>query len=181
MKRFAIWPVPVFSILLALLVGAQQPPVPSIQPTAEETRRIQSKIDELDGMVRNLKARRADDDLLADIEIYAKAGRMLLEFPEDFFTQQGIDHTLTVLDTGMERARELQNGKSPWIAAAKDSWLPLRSRWLGSAIRLENSRFVRRQSAGPALRLDARARGEAHRSGFSIFVSKSSGFEAARR
>ncbi len=70
-------------------------------------------------MVRNLKARRTDDDLLSDIEIYAQAGRMLLEFPEDFFTQQGIDRTLTVLDTGIARAKELQNGKSPWISGPR--------------------------------------------------------------
>lgn len=90
-----------------------------MQPTADEKRQIQAKVDELDAMVRNLKARHLNADLTADVEVYAKAGRILLEFPEDFFTQDGINHSLTVLDIGLERARQLQNGQSPWMTAAR--------------------------------------------------------------
>lgn len=69
-------------------------------------------------MVRNLETHNASEDLTADVGGYAKAGRILLEFPEDFFTQDGINHALTVLDTGLERAHQLQNGQSPWMTPA---------------------------------------------------------------
>ena len=107
-------------IALLLPVLAQRPQAPPpIKPTAEETQRIQAKTDELAALIRNLKSRHADADLLADVAVYEKAGRMLLEFPEDFFTQAGIDHTLAVLDTGLERARKLQSGQSPWTTGAR--------------------------------------------------------------
>ena len=112
------------AILCALLsVAAAQPPrtppVPSIDPKPEEKQAIQAKTDEIAKIVRELKARRADADLIADVEVYEKAGRMLLEFPEDFFTQDGINHTLAALDTGLERGRQLQRGESPWLAGRR--------------------------------------------------------------
>src|SRR5204863_7179410 len=102
-----------FAICLPLL--AQQAPRPSITPTADDTARVQSKTAELEAMVRSMRAGHADPDLLADVEVYAKAGRMLLECPDEYFTQDGINHALAVLDTGLDRARELQNGRSPWM------------------------------------------------------------------
>ena len=125
MKRLALFSLTAVMALL-LRAAAQQPAArapqkggrgqaPPVQPTGDEKRQIQSKIDELDSLVRNLKARHAQEDLVADVEVYAKAGRWLLEFPEDFFTQDGIDHALAVLDTGLDRARQLQSGQSPWL------------------------------------------------------------------
>ena len=73
------------------------------------------KTDEIAKIVRDLKGRRADDDLVADVEVYGKAGRMLLEFPEDFFTQDGINHALTVLDTGLD-------GRGSCRAANRPGW-----------------------------------------------------------
>lgn len=64
--------------------------------------------------VRALKARRGEEDLVADVEVYEKAGKWLLEFPEDFTNVQDVTYTLAVLDRGMERARLLQNGQAPW-------------------------------------------------------------------
>ncbi len=65
-------------------------------------------------MVKGLKANHADPDLMADVEVSAKAGRFLLEFPDQFSTQNGINHSIVVLDTGIESARQLQKGQSPW-------------------------------------------------------------------
>src|ERR1700730_13632685 len=101
--RFAAFSVA--AVALGLVLVAQQPPAaqkkapppPPVQPTAEETRQIQARVDEISSAVRDLKAHGADADLVADVEIYASAGRLLLEFPEDFFTQDGINHTLAVL------------------------------------------------------------------------------------
>src|ERR1700730_4989050 len=95
------------AVALGLMLVAQQPPAtqkkapppPPVKPTTEETRQIQTRVDEIGGAVRDLKARGADADLVADVEIYASAGRLLLEFPEDFFTQDGINHTLWITDT----------------------------------------------------------------------------------
>jgi len=76
--------------LVCTVAFAQTSQQPSIKPTAEETRQIQAKTDELDVLVQKLKTKRGNEDLVADVEVYVKAGRMLLEFPEDFFTQDGI-------------------------------------------------------------------------------------------
>src|SRR5258705_4037867 len=121
MKTIAVLSLSVLAVVaLVAQVGQQPPPpqkkgpAPSIQPTAEDKRQVQAKVDEIDNLVRALKAKRADADLLADVEIYASAGRLLLEFPEDFFTQDGINHAQAVLDTGIQRARQLQSGQSPW-------------------------------------------------------------------
>ncbi|MEO7145910.1 MAG: hypothetical protein ABI165_20645 [Bryobacteraceae bacterium] len=105
----------------ALPLAAQRPPVPSVRPTPRETRQIQTKIDALAAIVRDLKSRRINDDLIADVEVYEKAGRFLLEFPEDFFTQDGINHALSVLDTGLERAHQLQSGESPWTSGVRQT------------------------------------------------------------
>ena len=69
--------------------------------------------------MQDLKAKHADPDLTGDVEVYAKAGRILLEFPDQFFTQNGIDHALAVLDTGAERAKELATGKPSWTTTRK--------------------------------------------------------------
>jgi pimeloyl-ACP methyl ester carboxylesterase len=89
---------------------------PPIVPKQEELRLIQSKTEDLEAAIRALKARKVDGTLLADVDIYAKSGRFLLEFPETFFVQEGIDQAVRVLDEGIERARQLQNGQSPWIS-----------------------------------------------------------------
>jgi len=121
MKRLVLFAAAIVSIAAALPpLGAQQKKgggfqAPSIQPTAEELRRVQAKVDELDTMIRPLKARSLNEALVADVDIYAKAGRWLLEFPQTFFTQDGIDQALVVLDQGLERARQLQRGESPWV------------------------------------------------------------------
>jgi hypothetical protein len=61
-------------------------------------------------VINALRAKRVDADLVGDVEVYAKAGRILLEFPELFGTQNAIDHALVVLDQGIERAKELSGG-----------------------------------------------------------------------
>src|SRR5712692_10411408 len=128
MKRLLI-----FSLMVALLPAmAQQPAanqaqpkrpgglqIPSIEPTQEERRELQAKVDAIGAIVRDLKARRAEEALVADVEIFAKAGRWLLEFPEGFFTQDDINNALAVLDRGLERGRQLQKGQSPWMAKGR--------------------------------------------------------------
>ena len=74
MKTLAIFFVSVLAVV-ALVAQVGQPPVqpvapqpppqkkalpPPIQPTAEDKRQVQAKVDELDGIVRALKSKRAD-------------------------------------------------------------------------------------------------------------------------
>jgi hypothetical protein len=92
---------------------------PPIQPKPEELAQIKSKAEQIESLVNPLKAKHADADLIGDVEVYAKAGRFLLEFPELFGTQAAVDHAITVMDQGIARARQLQNGESPWTTGKK--------------------------------------------------------------
>ena len=90
------------------------PAAPPYQPTDAEKQQIQAKTDQLGGVIRELRSRRADDALLADVEIYYEAARWKMAYPEEFFRQRSVADTLAVLDKGLERAAQLKEGKSPW-------------------------------------------------------------------
>ena len=90
-----------------------------IEPTREELKQVQAKTAEIELAVQELKAKHTDRDLVGDVEVYGKAGRMLLEFPDQFFVQSHIDHALAVLDTGLERAKELEGGTCSWATSKK--------------------------------------------------------------
>ncbi len=92
---------------------------PPIQPKPEELAQVKRETEELETAVHALKARQADAVLLGDVEIYAKAGRMLIEFPDQFFTQRGIDHAIEVVNTGLARARELEAGTPSWTTGKR--------------------------------------------------------------
>ena len=116
--------------LTAQQFAAPQPPAqgrgrggrgfaPPIQPKPEEIAQVKAKTEQIESLVRELKSKYADPDLTGDVEVYGKAGRMLLEFPDQFFTQNGIDHALDVLDQGIARAKELESGKPSWNEGKK--------------------------------------------------------------
>ncbi len=119
----------VFSLAISFCLSAQPappkpaaakpPPAPPIKPKPEELKQVLDKTDELSVLVASLRVRKVSAELLADVDIYQKAGRILLEIPEDFGTQAGIDNTLSVLDVGLQRARDLLDGKSPWVAGKR--------------------------------------------------------------
>lgn len=92
------------------------PAAPPYRPTDAEKQQIQAKIDQLDGMIRELRSTKADDGLLADVEIYAEAARWKMAYPEEFFRPESVADTLSVLDKGLERAAQLKEGKSPWTS-----------------------------------------------------------------
>ena len=82
------------------------PAAPPHQPTDPEKRQIQAKLDQLDGMIRQLRASRADAGLLADVEIYAEAARWKLAYPEEFFRQQSVADTLCHTQSGKTGAEQ---------------------------------------------------------------------------
>src|SRR3954453_7305955 len=111
--------------MLTLVAFTQAPPEaakkapakkgpPPHELTSDERRQIEAKADELRGMIRNLRAKKADETLLADVEIYESAARMILEHPEEFFSDPYVGQTFTVLDAGIARAKQLAEGQSPW-------------------------------------------------------------------
>jgi pimeloyl-ACP methyl ester carboxylesterase len=115
MKKF------VLLILLLLPLLAQQPPAgrggrgaPPVQAKAEDLAALKSKSEQIGLLVKELRAKHADAALVGDVDVFAKAGRFLVEFPELFGTQVAIDHSMAVLDQGIGRAKELQAGQAPW-------------------------------------------------------------------
>ena len=116
MKRSTLFAIGLIAEFLAPLAIAQRGPAPAPpQLTPEQKSQYQSKIDELDAIVQDLQARKVNEDLVADVDIYAKAGKWLLEFPQGFGNPQGIATYVGVLDQGLARGRQLQKGQSPWV------------------------------------------------------------------
>lgn len=91
------------------------PPAPRVNLTPEQKSTLDSKVADLGGIVHKLKAARPDPALLADVEIFHKAGVWLQEFPEDFFTADDITNAFDVLDQGIERGKQLLQKRSPWM------------------------------------------------------------------
>ncbi len=65
--------------------------------------------------MKSLRASKTNPDLIADVEIFAKSGTWLLEFPQDFANEQAVTNYLAGLDQGIERGHLLQKGQSPWV------------------------------------------------------------------
>ncbi len=118
-----------FATLTALTLQfaiAQQPvqtrppaPPPPVVAKPEELAKVKEKTEQIEALVKDLKAKHADPVLLGDVEVYAKAGRMLLEFPDMFGTQAAIDHSFLVLDQGIERAQQLESNQPQWNQGKK--------------------------------------------------------------
>src|SRR5205823_132580 len=89
---------------------------PAYQLTPADRQEIQTKLDQLDALIKPLKAKRGEDDLMADVDVHSKAAHWVLEFPEDVTAQNDVRNVLAVLDRGLERAKQLQAGQSPWTS-----------------------------------------------------------------
>ena len=99
--------------LVAATLFAQAPaPVPPVRITPEERRQIEQKIEELDAVLRPMRGKVGDDDLV-DVEVYLKAARWILRYDE-FYSQAYVAQTLAVLETGMQRAQQLAIGHPVW-------------------------------------------------------------------
>jgi pimeloyl-ACP methyl ester carboxylesterase len=99
--------------------GRGTPAPPPVVAKPEELARIKGKAEQIEALVKDLKAKNANPDLVGDVEVYAKAGRMLIEFPDMFGTQAAIDHSFQVLDEGIERAKQLQANQPQWNQGQK--------------------------------------------------------------
>ncbi|MDP9099410.1 MAG: hypothetical protein M3N48_10530, partial [Verrucomicrobiota bacterium] len=90
---------------------------PIYHASNEEKQQIQTRLNELDAAIKQIKAKRGEDDLMADVEVYSKAGHWLLDYPDDISVPDDIQNLLTVLDQGVNRAKALQSGQSPWASS----------------------------------------------------------------
>ena len=115
MRRFTIMALSLCVLALgsAPLIAQQGPP-PPVVAKPEELAQIKAKSAQIEAIVAALKTAHADAALVADVEVYAHAGRMLAEYPELFGTQVAIDHAMETLESGVTRAKALQAGQSPW-------------------------------------------------------------------
>jgi pimeloyl-ACP methyl ester carboxylesterase len=164
-----------FLLLGGAAVAQRGQPDPVFPPTAEQRQAIDAKLSDLTARINALSAKKADPALLADIDIYRKAAEYILRFPEEFFGKNYAAETITVLDAGLERAKQLEAGSSPWtkskgnlvrgivsqvdgsvqpygltIPASYDGTKPMRlDVWLhGTQTQLNEVRFIVQQS-GP--------------------------------
>lgn len=92
---------------------AQQPPPKPVDLTSEQKRELNAKVDQLAAVVSGLEGR--PRHLVADVEIFLKAGKWLQQFPEEFFTEDDVKNAMAVLDQGLQRGRQLVDGASPWM------------------------------------------------------------------
>src|SRR5687768_17385972 len=98
---------------------ARKTPAPPIKAKPEELAKIREKTGQIAALVRELKAKRATAELVTDVEVFAHAGRMLLEYPDMFSNQAAIEHAFTTLDQGIERGRQLQSNQPQWSQGKK--------------------------------------------------------------
>ena len=101
--------------------GGGRGPAP-VQAKPEELALLKAKTEKVEALVKELKLKKADATLVGDVDIFAKAGRYLLEFPELYGNQAAIDHSMQVLDAGAERAQALMAGKAPWTEGKSRSY-----------------------------------------------------------
>ncbi|MBM3861675.1 MAG: hypothetical protein FJ395_18790 [Verrucomicrobia bacterium] len=99
-------------LAVALVFGTGAAPSKSYQPSDAELQQIKTKTDELGVALKRL---RADDALLADVEVYHKAAVWIVRYAdEEFYSKKYVADTLAVLDRGLARAKELATGKPSW-------------------------------------------------------------------
>ncbi len=82
-------------------------------PDAAALKQIEAKTAELRKAVAALPKDTTTDDVIADVEVYAKAAEWIVRHGE-WFQKDSAKHTLAVLDAGLERAKAAAQGKTPW-------------------------------------------------------------------
>src|SRR3954469_18647137 len=104
-------------LVLVLLspVLAQSLPPTMPQPSAEDRKQLEAGLGGLNQQINSLRKELRDRadllELLADVEIYAKAVRFPLAYGEICETAKA----RKAIDAGMARAALLRDGKAPWL------------------------------------------------------------------
>jgi hypothetical protein len=110
----------VIFLFLPLLSGQQA--TTTFRASSDDLASIRAKIDKIDSAVRAARAKHVDEDLIADVDVYGKAGRWVLEFPEDFFVADDVKHTLAILTPASNVPNNCKPEARPgWSAKANES------------------------------------------------------------
>ncbi len=118
-------PLVVATLLAALALHAAPKPEPRVPPAGlkisaadrEELARGAGQLGgEIDSLRRDLAARPALLELLPDVVIYHKAVDWALRYDE-FYRSNEVGLARGLLKQGLERARQLRAGQTPWITA----------------------------------------------------------------
>jgi dienelactone hydrolase len=113
------------------LAAALSPDLPAQPPSAEDAAAISARLAELRKSLAVLRDAGAEPAQLVDVEIYGKAAEWILRH-EEFYRPNYAADTLTALETGLRRARQLSGGKPAWAAAPGKTVLAYRSAVDGS-------------------------------------------------
>ena len=125
-----------FAMLLCLgglLAAAPQRSDEPYKLSGDEVEKIRRKMHALAERLDSLRGQRADDDLLAEVEIYHKAAEWILRYPEEVYSKDYAVYAIEALDAGMARAGLLAQGRSPWKEQTGRVLRAYRSRVDGSA------------------------------------------------
>jgi dienelactone hydrolase len=105
-------------LVLSAVLAAQQAltfPPPKIVPPDKDTREtIEARTDQLQSAVSGLRRLGVQGPALADIEVFLKAARWIVEHNE-FYGKDAGKQTLAVLDHGLLRASQQKRGETPWL------------------------------------------------------------------
>src|SRR5262245_34778277 len=105
------------AILAVLLLAFQQGktiPPPGVQIPAAERAELEAGVKQLGAEIESLKSKHAD--LLPDVQIYHKAVDWALRYDE-FFNVKEVAAAKELIKIGLERARQLAEGKPAWTTA----------------------------------------------------------------
>jgi pimeloyl-ACP methyl ester carboxylesterase len=92
-------------------------PPPAIKISDEALKPIKEKTAQLGQAIAELRKDGENHILLPDVEVFHRAAEMIMQLGE-FYQKDSPAWTEKVLDRGVERARQLAKGESPWAKAS---------------------------------------------------------------
>ncbi len=92
-------------------------PPPATKPDDATLRQIADKTAQLRAAVGGLAAKNVADDVVAEVEVYARGAENVVKFGE-FYHKDTVRWTLKALDDGLKRAKDAEGGQAAWRAAA---------------------------------------------------------------
>jgi pimeloyl-ACP methyl ester carboxylesterase len=114
--RMSLVSLPIVIVTGVCLLSQAPVPQPKFEASAEDRRAIGDKTAALRSLVRELEGQRGvPQDARNDVRIFLKAGEQTGQFPEELFVAEDVPRSLKVLDQGIERAKQLKDGKTPWL------------------------------------------------------------------
>ena len=113
MKRLFRFPILV-ALIFGLLLCSNTSPLQAQEPASKDRAKLEQQLQELQKQIEVLKQNpKIKKSLLADVEVYAKAAEWILRHNE-FYKPQYVKDTFQILETGQQRAQQLQVGKPEW-------------------------------------------------------------------